>query len=88
MTGIDPVCGPFMTEIPVTITGANFVAGATVRITDGIAEEPMTAVVVVSDTEITATTPSWLGGSPVDVIVQNPDMQEGTLEDGFAFPCP
>jgi hypothetical protein len=64
----------------VTITGTNFVSGATVTF-GGVAA---TSVVFVSATQITAHTPAHAPGS-VNVVVTNPDGQSGTLASGFTF---
>jgi hypothetical protein len=64
----------------VTITGSNFVAGATVTL-GGVAA---TGVTVVSATTITATTGAHAAGA-VNVVVTNPDTQAGTLTNGFTY---
>jgi len=64
----------------VTITGTNFATGATVTLGGAGA----TNVVVVSATQITATTPAHAAGA-VNVVVTNPDTQTGTLANGYAY---
>jgi hypothetical protein len=64
----------------VTITGTNFAAGATV--TFGVAAA--TNVVVVSGTQITATTPAGSAGA-VTVTVTNPGAQSGSLTNGYTY---
>ena len=59
-----------------TITGTNFVAGATVTFGSAAA----TNVVVVSGTQITATTPAGSAGA-VTVTVTNPSGQSGSLTE-------
>lgn len=66
----------------VTITGQNFVSGATVKFGDNEA----TDVVVVSATEITCKTPPGTGS--VDVTVTNPDAQAGTKTGAFSYVAP
>ncbi len=83
VTNISPSSGPIAGGTAVTITGTNFVAGATVTI-GGVAA---TNVTVVSATQITATTPPRAAGS-VDVRVQNPDGQFGTRAGGFTYDPP
>ena len=74
VTSISPNNGPFSGGTSVSITGTNFVSGATVTF-GGVAANSMN---VVSTTSITATTPSHAAGS-VDVTVTNPDGQSATL---------
>lgn len=78
--GIDPDSGPLAGGIPVTISGADFVAAAEVMI-GGVAA---TDVVVVDGETVTATVPPGDAGS-VDVVVVNPDGQEAVLVDGFTY---
>ncbi|MBU1092392.1 IPT/TIG domain-containing protein, partial [Patescibacteria group bacterium] len=80
VTGIDPQWGDQTGDTAVTITGAGFIAGATVLFDTS----PATAVVVVSGTEITAFTPAH-GEGLVDVRVTNSDGQYGTLFDGYTY---
>lgn len=83
MTAISPASGPTTGEVDVTITGENFVTGATVTI-GGV---QATDVVVVSARKITAKTPAFSAGS-ADVVVTNPDSQSGTLANGFTYISP
>ncbi len=68
----------------VTITGANFVPGATVTF-GGV--PAATTVVVANSTSIVATTPSHAGGA-VAVVVINPTKQSGTRASGFTYIAP
>jgi len=77
---ISPSSGSFAGGTAVTLTGSNFVAGATVKF-DG---QPATSVVVVTDAKITLKTPSHPRGG-VTVAVTNPDGQSGARADGFAY---
>ena len=61
ITGVLPISGPSSGGTNITITGTNFESPATVTI-GGI---PATNVVVVSDTQITATTPAGFPGLAV-----------------------
>ena len=63
-----------------TITGTNFAAGATVTFGSNAA----TNVVVVSGTQITATTPAGSAGA-VTVTVTNPGVQSGSLANGYTY---
>jgi len=67
ITDIDPTSGPATGGTSVTITGTDF-GGSTGVTFDGVAA---TDFVVVSDTEITVTSPSHAAGD-VDVIIQHP----------------
>jgi len=80
VTGVAPNSGPAAGGTPVTITGTNFVAGATVSFGGTAAS----GVVVVNSTTITATTPAHLPGA-VTVVVTNPDGQSGSLAGGFTY---
>jgi hypothetical protein len=64
----------------VTITGTNFVTGATVTFGGTAA----TNVAVTNSTTITATTPAHAAGA-VTVTVTNPDTQSGSLANGFTY---
>ena len=83
VTAINPTSGSTAGGTSVTITGANFVSGATVKF-GGVAA---TNVNVSSSTTITATTPAHAAGA-VDVVVTNPDAQLGTLTGGFTYVVP
>src|SRR5712692_2418408 len=79
VTSVGPSSGPVGGGTGVTITGTNFVSGATVTL-GGAA----TNVVVVSATQITATTAAHAAGA-VNVVVTNPDTQTGTLTNGYTY---
>src|SRR5208283_48861 len=72
---ISPASGPRAGGTSVTISGTNFLSGATVTIGGAAA----TNVVVVSATSITATTPASGTGGGANVTVTNPDTQSATL---------
>jgi len=80
ITSISPATGSTSGGTLVTITGENFVSGATVTIGGKVA----TDVNVVSPIEITAKTPPNTEGEK-DVVITNPDGQSATLEKGFAY---
>ena len=80
VTAISPTSGSTSGGTSVTITGTNFVSGATVSLGGSAA----TGVSVVSSTSITATTPAHAAGA-VNVVVTNPDTQSGTLNSGFTY---
>ncbi|MCL5289261.1 MAG: IPT/TIG domain-containing protein [Acidobacteria bacterium] len=84
VTNVSPSSGPLAGGTSVTITGTNFLAGATVRIGGVFAA----GVVVNSATSITAVTPAGAAG-PANVNVINTDSQLGTLAGGFTYnPAP
>ena len=64
----------------ITITGTNFLTGATVTV-GGAA---CTSVTRVSSTSITCTTPAGSAGAQ-DVVVTNTDAQSATLSGGFTY---
>ncbi len=74
LSSISPQSGSTAGGTAVTITGSNFLAGATVQV-GGVAAS---AVSVVNSTSITATTPPNAAGT-VSVTVTNPDGQSATL---------
>lgn len=80
---VSPNTGPTAGGTSVTLTGANFVSGAKVRI-GGV---EASSVVVASPVSITAVTPPHAEGA-VEVVVTNPDGQAGTLANGFTYTAP
>ncbi len=80
VTSVTPNTGSTAGGTGVTITGANFAAGATVTFGSNAA----TNVVVVSGTQITATTPVGSVGA-VTVTVTNPGVSGGSLANGFTY---
>jgi autotransporter-associated beta strand protein len=80
VTSITPATGPASGGTSVTIVGTNFKAGASVTIGGGVASN----VIVVSSTQITATTPA---GVPADanVTVTNPGGSQHSLVGGFRY---
>jgi hypothetical protein len=66
---------------PVTITGSNFVSGATVTVGGTAA----TSVVVVNQSTITAKTPPRRRQGGVTVVVADPSGQSGTLNSAFTY---
>jgi hypothetical protein len=83
VTSISPNTGSTAGGTSVTITGTNFVVGATVS----IGGAPATNVTVSNSTSITAVTPAHSAGTVV-VVVSNPDGQSGTLPGGFTYSAP
>ena len=87
VTAISPQSGPVVGGTEITITGENFLSGATVT----LGEILSTDVQILSGTKIRAITPpfnlqsSIFNLQSVDMVVTNPDSQSGTLADGFTY---
>jgi hypothetical protein len=83
---VSPNSGPTTGGTAVTITGANFDSGATVK----FGALPATDVVVVTPTLINARTPfgPTSGNLAVDVSVTNPDNGKGTATAAFTYTVP
>lgn len=80
ITSITNNAGPLAGGTLITVTGTDFVAGASV-ILDGL---DCTGVAVFSSTSLTCTTPAHAAGQ-VYIIVTNPDNQSGFLSPAFTF---
>ncbi|MFY9569978.1 MAG: IPT/TIG domain-containing protein, partial [Blastocatellia bacterium] len=80
VSGISPSSGPISGGTQITISGANFVTGATVSLGGAAASN----VTVTSATSISAVTPAHAAGV-VNVTVTNPDAQSGTLSNAFTY---
>lgn len=80
VTAISPTAGPTTGGTSVTITGTNFISGATVS----FGGTTVKTVTVTGSTSITCATPAHTAGT-VDVVVANPDAQTGTLPAGFTY---
>jgi hypothetical protein len=79
VSSVSPNSGPAAGGTPVTITGTNFAPGATVTFGGAAA----TNVVVVSATQITATTPA--GGAGAVTVTVTVSGQSGSLTNGFTY---
>ncbi len=80
ISSVSPVSGPTAGGTTITITGTNFVVGATVAVGGSAA----TSVTVVSGTTITAVTPAGAAGS-ANVVVTNPDTLTATATNAFTY---
>jgi hypothetical protein len=80
VSSVSPVSGPAAGGTSITITGTNFVSGATVTVGGTAA----TSVAVNSALQVTATTPAHAAGT-VNVVVTNPDTQTGSLPSAFTY---
>ena len=74
--GVTPTGTGLDTPLGITITGENFRAGLTVEI-DGVA---CTDIVLVSDTEITATVPASAEQKSATIVVENDDAQSDSID--------
>jgi hypothetical protein len=83
VTSVYPNFGPVAGGTGIAITGSLFVNGATVTLGGTSA----TGVTFVNSTTLTATTAAHTTGS-VNVVVQNPDAQTGTLVNGYFYGPP
>jgi CxxC motif-containing protein (DUF1111 family) len=83
IASVTPATGFTTGGTVVTLTGSNFLTGATVK----FGANPGTDVSVLDDTSITVTTPGGAPG-PVHVIVQNTNSISGTNLNGFTYVLP
>jgi uncharacterized repeat protein (TIGR01451 family) len=84
LTSVSPASGPTSGGSVLTLTGTNFLNGATVSFVDGTGAVAAASVTFLSATQLQATTPAHAGGV-VDVIVGNPTKRTATKLAGFAF---
>ena len=80
VSSVSPANGPASGGTSISITGADFVSGATVTV-GGAA---CTSVVFVSATSLTCTTPAGTAGAR-NVVVTNPDLGVGTGTGAFTY---
>ena len=80
VTNITPACGSAAGGTAVTITGSNFLSGATVLI-GGVAASN---VVIVSSNTVTALTPTNNVGTKI-ISVTNTNSQFGAMTNGFTY---
>ena len=83
LTSISPTSGPTTGGTTITLTGTNFVSGATVRV-GGVAA---TNVAFSSATRVTARTPAGTAGAR-DVQITNPNGQSATRAGAFTYTAP
>ena len=80
VSSINPTSGPAAGGTTVTITGTNFVVGATVKFG---AASATNVVVGAGGTTITCKSPAVAAGTLVDLVVTNPSTQSATLTKGW-----
>ena len=83
VSAVSPAQGTTEGGTTITVTGSNFLVGATVS----LGGNPASDVTIVNSTTITATTPAHAAGA-VDVVVTNGDGKQGTLNGGFTYQTP
>jgi IPT/TIG domain len=84
VTSVSPTQSINLNTFNMNIVGTGFQAGATVRMVKDAVTLTPTKVTVVSDTQITCTFKlNYASLGKYDVIVQNPDMQEGKWAKQF-----
>lgn len=76
---VSPATGPNDRDTPITITGQNFVEGATAD----LGNTPLQAVTWVSATQITGTVPWGMPAAVYTLTVTNPDSQTVSLPRAF-----
>jgi hypothetical protein len=79
VSGVSPNSGPTGGGTTVTLTGTNFVSGATVTFGGTAA-----TIMSLNSTTITVNTPAHTAGT-VNVVVTNPDGQTGSNTNGFTY---
>ena len=85
LTSVSPASGPTAGGTTVTLTGTDFLAGATVSFGGVLATSA--TIPLGNSTTITAVTPPHAGGA-VDVVVTNPNGRLATLVGGYTYVSP
>lgn len=85
VSGISPTQGVQGSSVPISVYGTNFVSGAGITLKKGSDTITVPSVVFVSATTLTGTVAIPSGATPGlwNVVVTNPDLQTGTLTNGF-----
>ena len=83
LSSVSPASGPTAGGTVLTLTGTQFVTGATVSV-GGVSA---TSVTVNSSTSITATAPVHAAGA-VSVVVTNPDGGSATINNAYTYTVP
>lgn len=81
ITAVEPAEGPETGDTKVTITGTDFLDGATVT----IGNVTVPKVKVVNDTTITFVTPAAAQPITVDITVTNPEQPPATVKKAFTY---
>jgi hypothetical protein len=80
LTSVSPASGPTSGGTAITLTGTNFVSGATVRVGGALA----TSVTFVGSTRVTARTPAGTAGAR-DVLITNPNGRAAARTGAFTY---
>ncbi len=80
ITSVALSAGPLAGGVMITLTGSNFVTGATVT----VGGSACGGVTVVNPLSITCTTPALPAGT-YPIVVTNPDTQTGTLANAYTY---
>ncbi len=80
VASVSPASGPTAGGTVITVTGANFMSGAVVRINGALA----TGISLLGSTQLRATTPAGSAGAR-SVQVTNPDGRSATLSNAFTY---
>jgi hypothetical protein len=80
VSSVAPLTGPLAGGTTITITGADFISGATVTVDGSTCASPN----VVNSTTLTCVTAAHAAGA-VSVVVTNPDFQVGPLASAFTY---
>lgn len=83
LSDVSPSSGPTSGGTVITLTGSNFVSGATVRVGGSTAQN----VTFVSATQVRATTPSGTAGAK-SVQIINPNGQSASRANAFTYAAP
>ncbi len=80
LSSVSPASGPMAGGTTITLSGANFYAGATATV-GGV---PATSVTLVSSSSLTCVTPAGQNG-PAAVVLRNPDGQQASMPAAFNY---
>ena len=82
VSSVSPATGTLGATTNITITGANFVATPTIKVGSVTCSTPA----FVSSTSLTCTVAARMYGGTANVVVTNPDSQQGTKASGYTYP--
>ncbi len=80
ITSVAPIGGALGGNTLITLTGTGYVTGATITVASLACGSPL----VLSSTSMTCLTPAHAAG-PADIVVTNPDSQQGILSGGYSY---
>ncbi len=81
VTSVAPSSGLALTATSITVTGTDFVSGATITIDGALC----TSTAFVDSTELTCNTPDSLAAGTYDIVVTNPDEQDSGVSGAGLF---